>query len=154
MRSVAQPVAVITVPLLGRAHHSQLAQEKRDVPPDAYGDDHGATLSSLSSISLFPPLVSFSLRLPSRVASYLTSTNRANATNVDDIATPQEQIKRFRIHLLSSSQEDCARLFARQAPLPDVAQPSSSQVDTSPHFTPEAFQRLANVSSKPSTSVL
>lgn len=99
MRSVAQPVAVITC---------RLQQGGNEGEVDAH--NHGATLSSLSSISLSPPLVSFSLRLPSRLATHLSSSRPAH----------------FSVHLLAATQEHLARAFARQAPLPQPAAPSPS----------------------------
>lgn len=109
-RRVAQPVAVITAHIpelaetpagLGR---SRGASRKSSKEPH----NHGATLSSLASISLSPPLVSFSLRLPSRLATFLSS----------------EEEPAFSVHLLSTEQESIARAFARQAPLPAPSRPS------------------------------
>ena len=125
MRSVAQPVAVITVPL-----SSSKGKEKQLSDPH----DHGATLSSLSSISLSPPLVAFSLRLPSRLATYL----------IPPPSTPPSTPPKLRVHLLSGSQEAVARAFARQAPLPAPAAPSpppSSPTPSEP-FPPTLFQEL------------
>ncbi|KAM0786386.1 hypothetical protein ACM66B_001854 [Microbotryomycetes sp. NB124-2] len=138
MRSVAQPVAVITVPLNESSRQTSQTgdihdQKASDVVSVASLDNHGATLSSLSSISLNPALVSFSLRLPSRVSSYLTEQSRSSSSNAS---------KRFRVHLLSADQESSARLFARQAPLPTRAQPSSVSPHALAMFPPEAFQEL------------
>lgn len=111
-RRVAQPVAVITahIPDPSTAPPgTAAAPEARE--DGRMQDNHGATLSSLTSISLSPPLVSFSLRLPSRLASFLSRREGA--------APPE-----FRVHLLSTEQESIARAFARQAPLPAPAQPS------------------------------
>ncbi|GAA6017427.1 hypothetical protein JCM11491_006654 [Sporobolomyces phaffii] len=144
-RRVAQPVAVLT------AHLPPRSLDPTGPAPtpatDAHGDDvrehnHGATLSSLTSISLSPPLVSFSLRLPSRLATHLASTPRP----------------RFRVHLLSPREEDLARVFARQAPLPDSAAPSPSatttQTDwsTEPAFDASVFRRLADDSNANATA--
>ena len=63
MRSVAQPVTVIS---------TRLADEKHSL--------HGATLSSVSSVGLHPlPLIAFSLRQPSRLADALHSNRSANS---------------------------------------------------------------------------
>ncbi|BGP56472.1 hypothetical protein JCM8202_001788 [Rhodotorula sphaerocarpa] len=113
-RRVAQPVAVIT------AHIPELAPRAANTAPDSTGDsaahssrpeNHGATLSSLASVSLSPPLVSFSLRLPSRLATFLSGAAGAPPPS-------------FRVHLLSTAQEPVARAFARQAPLPAPSRPS------------------------------
>ncbi|KAK4700269.1 hypothetical protein P7C70_g5980, partial [Phenoliferia sp. Uapishka_3] len=125
-RSTAQPVAVITAYIPSISIHS---------PSSSTSANHGATLSSLSSISLSPPLVAFSLRLPSTLATYLLA---------ESIPPPN-----FKVHLLSSTQEPVARAFARQEPLPAPASPSPPPASvTAPpssashHFPPELFQDL------------
>ena len=55
MRTSAQPVAVIT---------TNLSKINDDESKEQYV--HGATLSSFTTVSLDPPLVAFSLRIPSR----------------------------------------------------------------------------------------
>ncbi|GAA5987581.1 hypothetical protein JCM10908_002016 [Rhodotorula pacifica] len=142
-RRVAQPVAVITahIPDLEGADTSRPSSS---TPREKVKlvDNHGATLSSLASISLSPPLVSFSLRLPSRLATFLSSRDEAGTSS------PQ-----FRVHLLSTEQESIARAFARQAPLPAPAQPSPrppantaadprSAVGATPSFEASLFQQL------------
>ncbi|KAI0642413.1 flavin reductase like domain-containing protein [Trametes meyenii] len=66
LRDTAQPVAVVTAlmdPAIPQATKSS-------------SKFHGATLSSFTSISLDPhPLVAFSLRIPSRMATSLTSAH-------------------------------------------------------------------------------
>lgn len=119
MRHVAQPVAVVTVELAVGHSLEPVGQASQ---PRVH---HGATISSLSSISLSPPLVSFSLRLPSRLASALLSTPYSlsaaerGATSSSTSAIP----RRFRIYLLSSQQEGSASTFARQ---PTATTPSHS----------------------------
>ena len=50
------------------------------------GTYHGATLSSFSSIALEPePLVSFSLRLPSRLADALRLESESNSHRIQDV---------------------------------------------------------------------
>lgn len=123
-RRVAQPVAVITahIPSAGSPSSTQGARTASDEPQH----NHGATLSSLASISLSPPLVSFSLRLPSRLAAFLSTPTAPAAAG----AHPAEPT--FRVHLLSTRQEPLARAFARQAPLPAKAQPSPPPSSTTP----------------------
>ncbi|ORY74057.1 flavin reductase like domain-domain-containing protein [Leucosporidium creatinivorum] len=124
MRRVAQPVAVISCHLDSTT--TTAAPTRLQLQPN-----HGATLSSLSSISLSPPLVAFSLRLPSRLATHLSQ--------------PKAPLS---IHLLTSNQQHLARAFARQPPLPLPATPSPlpSSSTTPPgaedHFPPQLFDDL------------
>ncbi|GAA6053215.1 Flavin reductase-like protein [Rhodotorula toruloides] len=140
-RRVAQPVAVVTA----RIPSSDGEVDGATARTGQKGrHNHGATLSSLASISLSPPLVSFSLRLPSRLATFLSSPSSPDALSTSP----------FRVHLLSTSQEPLARAFARQAPLPAPAQPSpppSSQPsgqswDSLPAFEPALFDELEKTS--------
>ncbi|GAA5999612.1 flavin reductase family protein [Rhodotorula paludigena] len=140
-RRVAQPVACITAHLPSST--SGKAQSEQDLGDQQARHNHGATLSSLASISVSPPLVSFSLRLPSRLASFLSPPPPPGAA-----APPSPS---FRVHLLSTAQEHIARAFARQPPLPAPAQPSPPQsstggagwdASTEPHFPPELFDEL------------
>ncbi|KAJ7846288.1 flavin reductase like domain-containing protein [Mycena leptocephala] len=48
---------------------------------------HGATLSSFTSISMDPPLVSFALRIPSRMAASLNSSPSDSPSDMASIAT-------------------------------------------------------------------
>ncbi|GAA5904750.1 hypothetical protein JCM8208_001343 [Rhodotorula glutinis] len=151
-RRVAQPVAVITAHIPSPASPSSTAGTS--TASDEPQHNHGATLSSLASISLSPPLVSFSLRLPSRLAAFLSTPTAPAAAG----AHPAEPT--FRVHLLSTRQEPLARAFARQAPLPAKAQPSPPpssspsvpsslgappappQASTLAHFDPALFAEL------------
>ncbi|KAF8141951.1 flavin reductase like domain-containing protein [Boletus edulis] len=106
LRESAQSVAVVTAIL-----------------PDttAY---HGATLSSFSSIALDPlPLVAFSLRVPSRMAS---------ALNVHVASpSPSSPSAHFIINILSAAQPRLATRFAR----PDLY--PRPFADTDVHWTPD-----------------
>ncbi|GAA5981586.1 hypothetical protein JCM5350_008033 [Sporobolomyces pararoseus] len=131
-RRVAQPVAVLTarLPQANADEASRSPQNSLETPIE---HNHGATLSSLTSISLSPPLVSFSLRLPSRLATYLSSSR------------PSTSSPSFRVYLLSPEQEDQARLFARQAPLPAPAIPSpETNWSIEPKFDSKVFRELEN----------
>lgn len=77
MRAVSQPIAIITVPLSATKQH-------------------GATVSSLTSISLSPPLLAFSIKLPS--------------TLVEGFKSSQKGI----LHFMGGNGEELARSFARQ----------------------------------------
>ncbi|GAA5920487.1 hypothetical protein JCM1841_003510 [Sporobolomyces salmonicolor] len=134
-RRVAQPVAVLTAHLPSpTSPTSSAARAPREEEPLPLPDNHGATLSSLSSISLSPPLVSFSLRLPSRLAAFLSP---------ETSPSPSEPKPTFRLHLLTPAQEPLARLFARQAPLPAPAAPSpATNWSEEPRFEPEVFREL------------
>ena len=75
LRESAQPVAVVTTKTKTKADSSALSS------PSASSNDHsryhGATLSSFTSIAMDPhPLVAFSLRIPSRMATYLSETHK------------------------------------------------------------------------------
>ncbi|BGP41434.1 hypothetical protein JCM10450v2_005476 [Rhodotorula kratochvilovae] len=139
-RRVAQPVAVITARIPSSLQAGAPRPGGTGEQDEPLRHNHGATLSSLSSISLSPPLVAFSLRLPSRLASFLSAPAPAP----------------FTVHLLSTAQEPLARAFARQAPLPAKAQPSPPPSPSpspagnpdpptavaAPHFAPELFDQL------------
>ncbi|GAA6015855.1 hypothetical protein JCM10207_008819 [Rhodosporidiobolus poonsookiae] len=135
-RSVAQPVAVVSTFIPSSTSSGVPPSPSAPAAPGQSDDaqpprpNHGATLSSLSSISLSPPLVSFSLRLPSRLAAHLS----------------QSPSPPLRIHLLSASQEPLARAFARQLPLPAPAAPSPPPTDGSnpweAPFEPRLFEEL------------
>ncbi|KAI6124871.1 flavin reductase like domain-containing protein [Pisolithus croceorrhizus] len=95
LRETAQSVAVVTTL----------------VPSDPRADTndgrlyHGATLSSFTSIALDPlPLVAFSLRIPSRMATALnTRVNNLSNTNAAHMV----------INILSAAQPDLALKFSR-----------------------------------------
>ncbi|GAA5983393.1 hypothetical protein JCM11641_007834 [Rhodosporidiobolus odoratus] len=123
-RHVAQPVAVLTAHIPSPSITPRTPQEAGQTLTEAPKHNHGATLSSLTSISLSPPLVSFSLRLPSRLASHLSQSSNPPS---------------FRLHLLSSSQEAVARAFARQAPLPAPPAPSPPPLPSSSSFPPSGL---------------
>jgi flavin reductase (DIM6/NTAB) family NADH-FMN oxidoreductase RutF len=88
LRDSAQSVAIVT---------SHMPLEKRVGPHSKF---HGATLSSFSSIALDPhPLVAFSLRMPSRMATSLQNV---------DCSKPSHMV----INILSACQASTAVRFA------------------------------------------
>jgi len=88
LRETAQPVAVVTSFMPVTEHASACKY-------------HGATLSSFTSVALDPyPLVSFSLRIPSRMATALKSAE----SNL-----PSHMV----INILSAAQEATAVCFSR-----------------------------------------
>ena len=88
LRDSAQSVAVVT---------SYMPSENRAGP---HSEFHGATLSSFSSIALDPhPLVAFSLRIPSRMATSLQNA---------DYSKPSQMV----INILSACQTSTAIRFA------------------------------------------
>lgn len=100
MRGSAQPVAVIA------AFMPQKADSSKHI--------HAATLSSFTTVSLAPPLVAFSLRLPSRLADALRAgvmEHRILSPSVS-AAAPTDK-PHFLIHLLSQSQQNVSNYFAR-----------------------------------------
>lgn len=95
LRDTAQPVAVVTS-LMPPAHRTSAAPHARF---------HGATLSSFTSIALDPhPLVAFSLRIPSRMA---TTLRNAHADPAWPAAT------HLVVNILSAAQARVAVRFAR-----------------------------------------
>jgi flavin reductase (DIM6/NTAB) family NADH-FMN oxidoreductase RutF len=92
LRETAQPVAVVTCAMLP------------SLSKDTRSQYHGATLSSFTSIALDPyPLVTFSLRMPSRMATSLKSASPH---------LPSHMV----INILSAAQESAAIAFSR----PDI----------------------------------
>ncbi|KAF9785252.1 flavin reductase like domain-containing protein [Thelephora terrestris] len=88
LRDSAQSVAIVT---------SHMCSEHKAGP---HSEFHGATLSSFSSIALDPhPLVAFSLRMPSRMATSLQNA---------DYSKPSHMV----INLLSACQASTAVRFA------------------------------------------
>lgn len=88
LRDSAQSVAIVT---------SYMPPENGVGPPSEF---HGATLSSFSSIALDPhPLVAFSLRMPSRMATSLQNA---------DYSKPSHMV----INILSACQASTAIRFA------------------------------------------
>ena len=88
LRDSAQSVAVVT---------SHMPSESRAGP---HSEFHGATLSSFSSIALDPhPLVAFSLRMPSRMATSLQNV---------DYSKPSHMV----VNILSACQASTAIRFA------------------------------------------
>lgn len=96
LRETAQPVAVVT---------SLMPQAPSEPHPDTthYSRFHGATLSSFSSIALDPhPLVAFSLRVPSRMATSLKDAHAAPPV-------PSHMV----VNILSAAQAAIAVRFSR-----------------------------------------
>jgi flavin reductase (DIM6/NTAB) family NADH-FMN oxidoreductase RutF len=92
--------------------------------PTPHPHYHGATLSSLTSISLAPlPLLAFSLRLPSRLASAINSSLQPPSAS----SSSSPPLPTIILHYLSSSQTPLAASFAKALPAPP---PSSSESST------------------------
>lgn len=90
LRDSAQPVAVVT---------SLMPNQHRD--PHPHSRFHGATLSSFSTIAMEPhPLVAFSLRIPSRMATSLKNSHEDSTSHLV-------------INMLSAVQADVAVQFSR-----------------------------------------
>ncbi|KAJ7483327.1 flavin reductase like domain-containing protein [Mycena latifolia] len=94
LRETAQPVAVVTSFMPPDA-----SLQREDKPPKpAY---HGATLASFTSIAMDPiPLITFALRIPSRMASSLNSS-------------PPNSPSDMVINILAANQASTATSFAR-----------------------------------------
>ncbi|KAJ7709009.1 flavin reductase like domain-containing protein [Mycena rosella] len=94
LRETAQPVAVVTAFMPPDASR----REQHNPAKTAF---HGATLSSFTSIAMDPiPLVTFALRIPSRMASAL---NRSPPNSPSDMV----------INLLCANQASIATSFSR-----------------------------------------
>lgn len=103
LRGTAQPVAVVTSLMPAGASPST----PHALPTSSRF--HGATLSSFTSIALDPhPLVAFSLRIPSRMATSL-STAHASATASPHPHRPAQLV----VNILSAAQPAVASRFAR-----------------------------------------
>jgi flavin reductase (DIM6/NTAB) family NADH-FMN oxidoreductase RutF len=101
-RETAQPVAVVT---------SFMPHSSSDTPTqtDTSALHHGATLSSFTSIAMDPyPLVTFALRIPSRMATTL-NTMVSTTSSSSKHKMPAHMV----INLLSSTQAQHAVKFSR-----------------------------------------
>ncbi|KAJ7498076.1 flavin reductase like domain-containing protein [Mycena galericulata] len=109
LRETAQPVAVVT------SFMSSNASVRREQDNSTEPVYHGATLSSFTSIAMDPvPLVTFALRIPSRMASSLNSSNPNSASDMV-------------INILSANQASIATSFSR----PDL---NPHPFSTTPYF--------------------
>lgn len=102
MRKVPQPIVVVTT-----AHD---------------GQKRGVTVSSFTSISLEPPLVSFCIRLPSKLSTLLHSSDR------------------FVLHILTTEQVNASIAFSSNDPNAD----QDSIFESLPHSTKEGVPILDN----------
>ncbi|KAH7885785.1 flavin reductase like domain-containing protein [Phlebopus sp. FC_14] len=103
LRETAQSVAVVTSIIPCSTGDTNKPQSHRNTRETF----HGATLSSFTSISLDPfPLVAFSLRIPSRMATALN-------TRVHRQAECASVSPHLVINVLSAAQGDVAEIFAR-----------------------------------------
>ena len=94
LRDVAQPVAVVTTFMRGDSESTNATF-------------HGATLSSFTSIAMDPyPLITFALRIPSRMA---ISLDAAASDSLEDPSTPSHMV----VNLLSAQQASIAIKFSR-----------------------------------------
>lgn len=121
LRDIAQPVAVVTsfMPSSSSYNSSSSTPPIESGNPKHYPQNgslyHGATLSSFTSIAMDPyPLVSFALRIPSRMASVLRSLSKSSPS------------AHMVINLLSSSQASTALTFSRPDMYPTPFLGSSS----------------------------
>lgn len=116
LRATAQPVAVVT------SHYPLDGASEVDACEESPRTFHGATLSSFTSIALDPhPLVAFSLRIPSRMATSLKQLMVTSSSPSPQ--TPKRKGREVRadfvVNLLSSTQASVAHTFARADLFPD-----------------------------------
>ncbi|KXN86716.1 hypothetical protein AN958_09707 [Leucoagaricus sp. SymC.cos] len=103
LRETAQPVAVVTAFMPPSSASSQQTTNRSSLSVKAL--HHGATLSSFTSIAMDPyPLVTFALRIPSRMATTLNL-----AASLPQNKTPAQMV----INILSSTQSKHALAFSR-----------------------------------------
>lgn len=147
LRETAQPVAVATsfYPLEeGEASPSLNTNVTRKPLDRVRNEDaeragqssshprfHGATLSSFASIAMDPyPLVSFSLRIPSRLATALKSHLQHQSQKQD-----ASQAANIVVNLLSDAQIPTATLFARPSADPFALTPHTLTEEGLPVLT-------------------
>ena len=105
-RNIAQPMAVITslMPGIPSTPYDRVLYQKieaKNTNTAQTSEFHGATLSSFTSIAMDPrPLVIFALRLPSRMATTLSSL-------------PTSAEAHMVVNLLSANQASTAAIFSR-----------------------------------------
>lgn len=105
MRGSAQPVALVTTFLPRSAAEQDKGGGARRI--------HGATLSSFSSISLEPNLVTFSIKTPSKLADALRHHWQARTRAAD--TCPEERASQevdFVINVLAQTQASLAAAYA------------------------------------------
>lgn len=122
-----QNVAIVTTRMEEEAH------EHGGSTPPRY---HGATISSFSSVAMYPyPTVAFSLRLPSRLAVALrTSKNRHSCPAVPHVA----------VNFLSSLQAGLALKFSRPDLFPSPF--SDTQFALTEEGQPHLYNSLGTIS--------
>ncbi|KAH9479775.1 hypothetical protein JR316_0008370 [Psilocybe cubensis] len=116
LRDVAQPVAVVTSiksPSLSSSRSASVSDAddpELSLRSAVLPEYHGATLSSFTSIAMDPyPLVAFALRIPSRMASALTTMAEAQESSGEG----EEERAHMVINLLAASQAQTAFTFSR-----------------------------------------
>ncbi|KAG9223955.1 hypothetical protein CCMSSC00406_0004429 [Pleurotus cornucopiae] len=125
LRETAQPVAVITSWMPPSSSHES----------DGYSKYHGATLSSFTSVAMDPyPLVSFALRMPSRMGATLKSLY--SDTRRGQEFGGGENSAHLVMNLLSASQARAAHKFARPDlyPHPFDSSSNSAKSENIPYF--------------------
>ncbi|KAF5316783.1 hypothetical protein D9619_006526 [Psilocybe cf. subviscida] len=132
LRDVAQPVAIVTsfmpsgndAPFISKvpgalANEARAGESTSQVEGSRY---HGATLSSFTSIAMDPyPLIAFALRIPSRMATSLSSLvapsassrTRTPSSTTPPTSPPLSHPSHMVINLLSASQASEAVTFSR-----------------------------------------
>ena len=113
LRDIAQPVAVITSFMPPTDSINGFTKVTTNQERLNTAKFHGATLSSFTSIAMDPyPLVAFALRIPSRMATTLTSLSSPSTFQPAN-STPANLYAHMVINLLSASQALEAVKFSR-----------------------------------------
>mgnify|MGYP002759623833 FL=1 len=123
MRLSAQPVALVS------------AFVPSEDPDDPSPHIHSTTLSSFTTVSLAPPIVAFSIRLPSRMADALLSGAKtpppSNNYDATSVVSTFARKPHFLIHILSSKQTSMSNFFARPGAKPYSLR-QSTKIETHP----------------------
>lgn len=148
LRTIAQPVSVLTTlnwdhERSGTSSTDPASYTRSKLPSTTKTSStiqtdswHGATLSSFTSIAMYPyPLISFSLRTPARMADLLRPLTKNKNSNT----TPKVHLA---INLLASHQSHLAIHFSH--PRGSWTPTKSSCIDIQYTTTPEGIPILSN----------
>ncbi|KAI0343344.1 hypothetical protein BDW22DRAFT_1356972 [Trametopsis cervina] len=118
LRQTAQPVAVVTSLMPPPESHNPSHMHSKGKAHEKHARFHGATLSSFSSIAMDPhPLIAFSLRIPSRMATTLKLAHAHYTPSGSSTQTTSNPLANLPTHMvvniLSAHQADIAAQFAR-----------------------------------------
>jgi flavin reductase (DIM6/NTAB) family NADH-FMN oxidoreductase RutF len=142
LRDIAQPVAVVTSFMPSTDSFAKAANNHERLDTTKF---HGATLSSFTSIAMDPyPLVAFALRIPSRMATTLSSLSCPSVFPPAN-SRPADLPAHMVINLLSASQAPEAVKFSRPDLYPAPFATAAGAGSTKFSLTKEGLPVLHNV---------